>query len=176
MESYFLKENWHNDSLKKVEGLLETNFKKGLSNNEIQKRISFFGYNELKEKKRISVYTIFFGQFKSILVIALLIATALSVVMNELLDAGVIMLVLLLNAIIGTIQEYNAEKAIEALKKLSATHARTIRNGKQTKLFARDLVLGDIILLETGDRVPADARIIEEANLEIDESMLTGES
>ncbi len=176
MNSYSFNENWHSINLKKIEEKLETDFEKGLSSEEVKKRIDSIGYNELKEKKRVSVYTIFFNQFKSILVIALIIATILSFAMRELIDAGVIILVLIINAIIGTIQEYNAEKAIEALKKLSATHARVIRNEKQAKLFAREIVPGDIILLEIGDRIPADARIIEEANLEVDESMLTGES
>ncbi len=167
---------WHALPIKEVLREIKSNDVAGLSGSEAKKRLNEFGENEVRKGKTTSVLEIFLRQFKSLVVVVLIIATILSILMNEWLDAGVIITVLIINGIVGTIEEYKAEKALDALKKMSATSARVIRDGLQEKIFARDLVPGDIILLEVGDRVPADARIIEEFSLHIDESMLTGES
>ncbi|HNV01394.1 MAG TPA: HAD-IC family P-type ATPase [archaeon] len=167
---------FHSLPIKDVLREVKSNEVVGLSKGEAEKRLKEFGENEVKKGKTTSVLEIFLNQFKSLLVVALILAAILSIFMNEMLDAGVIIFVLIVNAIVGTFEEYKAERAIEALKKMSATSARVIRDGKQEKIYAKNLVPGDIILLEVGDRVPADARIIESFSLNIDESMLTGES
>ncbi|MFH1447517.1 MAG: HAD-IC family P-type ATPase [Candidatus Micrarchaeota archaeon] len=171
-----MQKPWHGITEDEVESTLSTSAKTGLSDEEALERQKRYGPNELEEKKRITVLGLFANQFKSLVVAALFIAAGLSFIMEEYLDVAVIGAVLLVNAAIGTYQEYRAEKSLEALKKMSATSARVLRGGKQEKIFARDLVPGDIILLAVGDRVPGDARLFEAVNLAVDESVLTGES
>ncbi len=171
-----LVKDWHNLTLLEIENLLKTNSTTGLLSSSVEKKLTLFGYNEIKDTKQTSILEVFVRQFKSILVAALIVAILFSLFMSEYIDAIVIGFVLIVNAIIGAFQEFKAEKALEAMKKLSATNARLIRNGKQLLVPAREVVPGDIILLEVGDKVPADARLIHESNLMIDESMLTGES
>ncbi len=149
---------------------------KGLSNREAEERLARYGHNELKKGKRTSVFVIFLNQFKDFLIILLLVATAISIFLGEYIDASAIFAIVLLSAILGFFQEYNAEKAIEALKKIAAPMANVIRDGKEKQIAAGEIVPGDIILLESGDIVPADGRIIEAASLKIDEASLTGES
>lgn len=148
----------------------------GLSNEEAKRRLNIYGLNELKQEKKISPLSIFLNQFKNFLIIILLIATAISFVIGEVVDAIIILIIVFLCAFLGFIQEYRSEKAVEALKKLASPEAKVVRDGKEIKIPAAELVPGDIILLEVGDKVPADARLIEEINLQTDESMLTGES
>ncbi|MFH1285492.1 MAG: HAD-IC family P-type ATPase, partial [Candidatus Micrarchaeota archaeon] len=167
---------WHEKDEGKVAKILETSVSNGLLEVDVEIRRKKYGFNELAERKQITIFEIFVKQFKSLVVVALAIAAVLSLIMQEYIEMGVIILVLLINALIGTFQEHRAEKALAALKKMSATGARVIREGKQKKIFARELVPGDLILLEVGDRVPADGRVLEAVNLAIDESMLTGES
>jgi Ca2+-transporting ATPase len=157
---------------------------KGLTSKEASERLQKYGYNELIERKRVSPFQIFLNQFKDIFVIMLLIAIALSVVIGwykggefeEYVDAITIGVIVALNATVGFIQEYRSEKAIEAMKKLAAPRARVLRDGKETVISAREVVPGDIILLEAGDRIPADARLIETVELKTEEAALTGES
>jgi len=149
---------------------------KGLSSEEAKKRIEEYGPNEIREKKKTSPIRIFFSQFNSFIVYILIAALAISIVIGEKIDAIVIAAILILNAIMGFIQEYKAEKAIEALKKMASLKAKVIRNGEHCKIDSSQLVPGDIILLETGDKAPADARLIEVINLETQEAALTGES
>jgi len=148
----------------------------GLSSGEVQKRLEEFGPNELKKEKGKSPVRLFLEQFTDILIIILLVATALSMAIGEFYDAIVIIAIVMACAVLGFTQEYKAEKALEALKKMTATTATVLRDGKEMELETRDLVPGDIILLYTGDKVPADARLIEAMNMKTDEAPLTGES
>jgi Ca2+-transporting ATPase len=148
----------------------------GLSQAEAQKRLAELGPNELQKEKRTSPAKIFFEQFTDILIIILLIATALSIAVGEIIDAIVIVAIVLATAILGFVEEFRSEKAVEALKKMTAPTAVVLRDGKEVKIPASELVPGDIMLLFTGDKVPADARLIEAVNLKVDEAPLTGES
>ncbi|MGQ9625034.1 MAG: cation-translocating P-type ATPase [Candidatus Bathycorpusculaceae bacterium] len=163
---------------------------KGLTSEEASNRLQKYGYNELVERKRISPLQIFLNQFKDIFVIMLLIAILLSVIggwyettvvgseggINEYVDAITIGAIVVLNSVVGFVQEYRSEKAIEAMKKLAAPRARVLRDGKETIIPAREVVPGDIILIEAGDRIPADARLLETVELKTEEAALTGES
>jgi len=148
----------------------------GLSDSEAKARLEKFGPNELKEERRATPLQIFLRQFKGFLIMILIFAAAVSLLLGETTDAVVILAILVLNAILGFIQEYRAERALEALTKLAAPRAKVLRQGKETVLAAREVVPGDVIVLEAGDAVAADARIVEAMNLTIDESLLTGES
>ena len=148
----------------------------GLNSNQINSKIQKFGPNKLIKKRDFKTLKLLFSQFKSPLVILLIFAGAISYYLKELIDAYVIFLVVILNALLGFFQEYRAEKAIESLKKLSSTKAKVIRNSTEKEIDASELVPGDLIVIEEGDRIPADARIIRCSNLSVDESALTGES
>jgi len=148
----------------------------GLSETEARARRLQYGPNELKSRKKTPPILAFLRQFLSPLIYVLIVAVIISVIVGHFLDASVIMGVLILNAVIGFIQETRAEKAMEALIQMAAPKARVRRDGKVRLIPAREIVPGDILLLETGDRVPADARLIEVSNLKVNEAMLTGES
>lgn len=149
---------------------------KGLNTEEAKNRISTYGPNELKKKKGKSPIRLLLEQFTSVLMIVLLIATGLSIAVGETVDALIILAIVIASASLGFTQEYRSEKAVEALKKMTAPTAIVIRDGKENKIPASQLVPGDIILLNTGDKVPADARLIEVHNVKVDEAALTGES
>ncbi|MCD6236170.1 MAG: HAD-IC family P-type ATPase, partial [Thaumarchaeota archaeon] len=166
---------WHALTADQVLRTLETDLN-GLSEEEAARRLEVYGPNELREEKRKSKLEIFINQFKNILILILLIATGLSILIGELLDAVLIVSIVLASAILGTFQEYRAERAIETLRKLTSPEATVLRSGREVKVPARSIVPGDVLLLRAGDRVPADARIIESIDLKIDESSLTGES
>ena len=148
----------------------------GLSSEDVEKRLQEFGPNELKKEKGKSPVRLFLEQFTDILIIILLVATALSMAIGEFYDAIVIIAIVMACAVLGFTQEYKAEKALEALKKMTAPTATVLRDGKEIQLPTIDIVPGDIILLYTGDKVPADARLIEAMNMKTDEAPLTGES
>lgn len=148
----------------------------GLTAQEAKKRLDEHGYNELKREKKFTALILFINQFKNALLILLIFAGILSLMLGEKIEAMAIFGILLLNTILGFVQEYRAEKAIEALQKISAPTAKVLRDEKEQIIPAKELVMGDIILLETGDIVPADSRLIEVSNLQIDEASLTGES
>jgi len=154
----------------------QVNDQKGLDSKEAGRRLELVGYNELKEQKRISPLKLFFNQFKDFMVIVLLVATFISAFLGEYADAITIMAIVIINAILGFVQEYRAEKSMEALKKMIAPEALVIRDGREVKVPARELVPGDLVLLETGDIIPADLRLLETLQMEIEESSLTGES
>ncbi len=163
---------------KKIEDIfkeLKTSYR-GLSEEDAKSRLQEYGLNEIKEKKKVSPLKIFFSQFKNFIIGILFVALVISLIIGENLDAIIIGIILILNAVFGFIQEYKAEKAIEALKKLASLKATVIRENKRQEIDAATLVPGDIILLETGDKIPADSRLIEIVNLETQESSLTGES
>ena len=155
----------------------------GLSSQEAQERLQKYGPNKLKEKKKKSIFVRFLEQFKDVMIIILLLAAVVSFVVactghdpNEFFEPVLILLIVVINAVMGVVQESKAEKALEALKNMSAPHARVIRDGVEKIINASDLVVGDIILLEAGDFVPADARLIRCVSLKSEEAALTGES
>jgi Ca2+-transporting ATPase len=170
-----MSSEWHSMEKKQLlESLNAT--EKGLSTEEAERRLQEFGPNELMTKKAVSPFQIFLGQFKDIFVIMLLIAIVISIAINELVDAATIGTIVFLNSIVGFIQEYRSEKAMEAMKKLTAPKARVLRDGKEQLILSKEVVPGDIVLLEAGDRIPADARLLEVVDLKTDEAILTGES
>ena len=148
----------------------------GLAPPEAQKRLGRYGANELAEKKGVSPWTLFLQQFKSFLIIILLIAVVLSAVLGEVADAVIIGIIILFASGLGFFQEYRAERAMETLKRMAAPTASVRREGKEVEIPARELVPGDIIILRTGDKIAADARLIEAVNLKTGEAALTGES
>ncbi|CCO07199.1 calcium-transporting P-type ATPase, PMR1-type [Desulforamulus hydrothermalis] len=149
---------------------------KGLDEQQARERLAQFGPNQLVSKHQTPPWKMFFDQFKDFMVLVLLAATLVSGFLGEWADAVTIMVIVVVNAVLGFIQEYRAEKSMEALKALTAPEARVIRSGLERKVPAAQLVPGDIVLLDTGDKVPADMRLWEAANLEVEESALTGES
>lgn len=167
--------NYYAESINSVLKSLGTS-KNGLPTTEVKKRLAQYGKNEFEKKRSATVFEIFLSQFKSFIVLILLAAVVISAVLGEMIDAVVISAIVIFNAIFGTVQEYRAEKAMEALESLASPHAKVIRNGKERIISASELVPGDIILIEAGDSVPADARVIESMNLRCDEAALTGES
>ncbi len=148
----------------------------GLTQQEVQKRLEQYGPNTLPKSKAPGISQVFLHQFASPLIYILLAAAIVSIAIHEISDAVFIGAVLLVNAIIGTIQEYSAQKSAEALRNLVTTRVRILRNGDAYELDSEELVPGDIIMLESGDRIPADIRLTNSHDLEIDESLLTGES
>jgi Ca2+-transporting ATPase len=167
--------SWH--ALKPEEALEELRTtSEGLTSQEAQTRLLTYGPNELKKKKGKSPIKLFFEQFTDVLMIILLIATGLSLAIGETVDALIILAIVVASAILGFTQEYRSEKAVEALKRMTAPTAIVLREGKEIKVPANQVVPGDIILLFTGDKVPADSRILEAFNLKVDEAALTGES
>ena len=162
---------------------LATDLEKGLSGSEVQKRAEKYGPNKLKEKKKKTNFQRFVDQFKDAMILILIAAAVISFVVacveknpKEFFEPALIMLIVILNALMGVMQESKAEKALDALKNMSAPHAKVIRDGKEQIVDAASLVVGDIILLEAGDFVPADARLIKSVSLKSEESALTGES
>ena len=148
----------------------------GLNNNEVQKRKEKYGKNELPKKKRETVWHIFFNEFKDPIVILLMVAVLASFIVGEVMDAVAILFIVLLDACMGTYQENKANKTAEALANLVKTKVAVIRNGKTFSVDAEEVTIGDIVLLESGDKVSADIRLLETYNLKINESVLTGES
>ena len=172
---------WHFIEIKAVTEQLEVDPEVGLSFSEAEERLGKYGENILREEKKKTNLERFVEQFKDVMIIILIAAAAISFLVSIFEKEGffepvLIMLIVILNAVIRVIQESKAEKALDALKKLSSPNARVIRDGEQKLIQASKLVPGDIILIEAGDFVPADARIIESASLKVDESALTGES
>ena len=176
-----MEKKWFNKTVQEVEKELGTSADKGLNQSQVEESAKKYGLNELQEKKKDSLLKKFIEQFKDFSIIVLIIAAIVSgivgVVEGEgITDTIIILIVVFLNAIIGIIQESKAEKSLEALKKLSSHAAKVIRNGKEQVIPARELVPGDLVVIETGDYVAADLRIIEAINLKSQESSLTGES
>ncbi len=154
----------------------QTELDKGLSGPEARARLQKFGANELTEKPRPGFLALLWDQFNNYLVIILIIAAGLALMLGEYVDSIAIMCIVVLNAVIGVIQESKAEQALAALKKMAAPSAQVLRDGHQVTVPARELVPGDIVLLEAGNYVPADMRLATTVNLKIEEASLTGES
>lgn len=166
---------WHHLEVKEVEKIQRTNIKEGLSEEEVRIRRKEFGFNQIPERKRLTKLTIFLNQFKSLFIIILILAGLLIFFLGEKIDSLAIFLVVLLNATIGFFQEYKASKIFESLKKILKIEARVIREKREKIINAKELVPGDIVILNAGDKVPADGRIFESQNLKVNEMILTGE-
>ena len=173
---------WHSIELKEIQRKLKTNIYEGLSEEEAKKRKEKYGENKLQEQKKDSVLKRFIKQFNDFMIIILIIAAIISAVVakmqgsNDYIDSVIIIAIVVLNSIMGVIQEAKAEKSLEALKKMSAPVTKVKRNGKVTIIKGNDVVPGDIVILEAGNYVPADCRLINSYNLKIEESSLTGET
>jgi Ca2+-transporting ATPase len=165
----------HQQDIKEVIEELKSSFH-GLSSEEAVKRLAEYGPNELKEKKKKTSLMMFLDQFKDFMILVLIAAAVISGFIGELSDTIAIIVIVVLNAVIGFIQEYRAEKAMAALKKMAAPSATAIRNGLPETVSAAQLVRGDVVILEAGNIVPADMRLIESAKLKAEEAALTGES
>ena len=173
---------WHTLNKEEILRKLKTNEKTGLSIEEVKRRQEKYGKNKLKDKPKESIIIKFFKQFNDFMIIILIIASIVSAIIsniqgeNDYIDSIIIIAIVILNALMGVIQEAKAEKSIEALKEMTPPKAKVIRNGQTIEINAQELVPGDLIILEAGNYVPADARIIESYNLKIEESSLTGET
>ena len=168
---------WHSMEVAQVLKELDTGSELGLTEDDVRIRLQRYGYNELRKKEeRISPFIIFINQFKNILIAILLVAAVLSAVIGELMGAGLILAIVIFCAILGFVQEYRAERALEALKKMLSPTITVLREGREKEILSKELVPGDMLLLEAGDKIPADARLVESHSLMCDEASLTGES
>lgn len=168
--------NWYQLDTDEVSQKLMTNLEQGLETAEAARRMEQYGPNELIERGVKSLWAILLEQFTGIMVIILIVSAVISIFLGETTDALVILIIVVLNAILGFTQEYRAEQAMAALKRMAVPHVRVRRDGHVQELTAQELVPGDVILLEAGNSVPADARLVEAANLRVQEAVLTGES
>ena len=172
---------WQTKEISQIFKELKTSYK-GLNENDVKQRLEKYGKNTLKEKKKESIFIKFIKQFNDFMIITLIIAAIISAVVSKMngesdyIDSIIIIAIVIFNAIMGLVQEQKAEKSIEALRKMTAQVAKVIRNGKVQEVKASEVVPGDIVILETGNYVPADCRLIKSYNLKIEESSLTGET
>ena len=166
---------WHSMTVEEVERTLQTS-EQGLSDAEAAKRLQTYGRNDLRQRKPKSILRMLWEQISDVMVLILLAAAVFSLVMQEWAEAAIILAVVVLNAVIGIIQEKKAANALQALKNMSAPTARVLREGEESVVPAAELVPGDIIYLEDGAIVPADIRVISDNNIKIQEAALTGES
>ena len=176
------KNMWETLRKEEVERKLNTDFSKGLNTDEVLKRQNQYGRNELENSKKEGIIIKFFKQFNDFMIIILIMASIVSAGIswyqgeNDYIDSIIIIAIVVLNAIMGVLQEAKAEKSIESLKKMTPQMSKVIRNGKEIEIPSETLTVGDIVILEAGNRVPADGRIIENFNLKVEESSLTGET
>ncbi len=169
-------ERWYQKSITSVVADLKSNTEEGISAKEVKARLEQYGLNEIQESDRRSLLSIFLGQLKDFMIFILIAAAVISGIVGELQDTIAIVVILLINATIGTVQEYRAEKAVAALKAMSEPEVQVRRDGQKKIIPSNQLVPGDIVLLEAGNIISADLRIIESFDLQVDESALTGES
>ncbi|NLT95791.1 MAG: cation-translocating P-type ATPase [Clostridia bacterium] len=167
---------WYSLEVNQVAHDLNVDLEKGLTSKEVQKRLETYGPNALKEAPPRSLFSMFTDQLKEPLVLILIIAAIISGALGEWADSMVILTIVVLNAILGVVQENKAEQALKALKEMTKAHAKVLRDGKVSQVEIENLVPGDIILLDAGDAIPADARLFESASLMANEAALTGES
>lgn len=168
--------SWHTRTIEATLEEFRTNAELGLTSEEAERRLEEYGPNTLKGKKPKSLFRRFFEQFNDFLIYILIAAAVVSVLLGEISDAIIILVVVLINAIVGVIQESKAEKAIEALKKLSSPRALVVRDGRQTEVKAEEVVPGDLVVVDAGRVLPCDLRWTETVNLKVEEASLTGES
>lgn len=167
--------NFYQQSISEVLDILKVS-SNGLRDSEVEKRRQEYGYNELYEKNKKSIFQVFLEQFKDLLIIILIVAATVSIFLSNVESALVIFAVIILNSILGTIQQVKAEKSLDSLKSLSSPRAKVLRNGTEVEIPSSEVVVGDILYLEAGDYVSADGRIIENYSIQVNESSLTGES
>jgi Ca2+-transporting ATPase len=168
--------NWHTLEAQEVVARLGSDADSGLERDEAEARLAQHGPNTLPESGRRGLHLLFLDQFRDLMIQILLVAAVVAAFIGDPVDAIAILVIVLLNAVIGVVQQYRAEHAIAALREMAAPHARVIRDGSFHQLDARELVPGDLVVLETGAVVPADLRLLEASQLQVDESLLTGES
>ncbi len=166
---------WHTKTIDQAFAELHSAMR-GLDQKEAAERLAKFGANEIQSAHRVSPWEILIEQFKNVLILILLGATVISLFLGHGVESIVIAVIVLFAVLLGFVQEYRAERAIEALRQMAAPTATVLRDGQETKIPARDVVPGDVVILHTGDRIPADGRLIESVNLQIEEAALTGES
>lgn len=171
-----MEKDWYRYSAAEILDYWQSNRDEGLTTHDVRSRLSRYGYNELHTLRRKGKWQIFVSQFRDFMVLVLLGATLLSALLGEYVDAATILVIVAVNAVLGYIQEYRAEESVEALKRLTVPQASVIRNGMLQQVPARTLVPGDILAIETGQKIPADARLFETHYLEVEEAPLTGES
>ncbi|NMO94662.1 calcium-translocating P-type ATPase, SERCA-type [Paenibacillus lemnae] len=170
------QKEWHQMDVAELQQVMQVHPKQGLTEEEAEQRRKTNGLNELSEGVKISPFTLFLNQFKDFMVLVLLGATLVSGLLGEYLDAITIVAIILINGVLGFVQEFRAERSLRALKQLSAPGAKVLRDGKVVHITAKGLVPGDIIVVESGDRIPADVRWLETSSCSVEESALTGES
>ena len=168
--------NSHGKTITQISADFETHLEYGLAQAEAGRRLAAQGANELSERPRPGFLALLWDQFNNYLVIILVIAAVVSLPLGEWVDSVAIMVIVVLNAIVGVVQESKAEQALAALKKMAAPSAQVIRDGRQVTVRGSEIVVGDIVLLEAGNYVPADVRLFESFNLKVEEASLTGES
>lgn len=164
------------DDISQTEPLHKSNPSNGLTTKQATERLQSDGYNELKHKKKKTAISIFFDQYKDVMTMILLVCTAVSVFMGEITEALSIAIIILMNGILGFMQEFKTEKTLENLKKLSSPNSSVLRDGKQTVIPSRELVIGDVVFIKAGDKIPTDGKLLESNSISCDESMLTGEA
>lgn len=169
-------ESWHVMPPEDVLDKLEVGREEGLSSSEVERRLERFGYNELEEAERTTILEMLISQVSDFVVLLLLVAALISALLGDWVESGAIMTIVVLNAVLGVVQERRAEEALAALKKMSAPDADVLRDGHRRSVSSREVVPGDIVFLEAGNYVPADVRLLESVNLRINEAALTGES
>ncbi|MEK7809724.1 MAG: cation-translocating P-type ATPase [Chloroflexota bacterium] len=167
---------WHSKSVQDVIDKLQTHLEQGLSSDDAAQRLKEHGYNELREKPPTPFWKLVVEQLSDFVVILLIVASVISFLLGDTIEAVAIIAIVILNAVIGVIQDARAEQALAALKKMAAPDAQVIRDGSRVRIPSRELVPGDIVLLEAGNFIPADVRLVESVNLKIEEAALTGES
>jgi Ca2+-transporting ATPase len=170
------KSNWHNQPLETLTSDLQIDVQQGLTDIQAEQRLKQYGLNRLTPQRGKSPLRLLFEQVNQPLVYILLIAAAITGFLEEWVDSSVIFGVVLVNTIIGFIQESNALKAIDALSRVLTVRATVLRNGQRRSISANELTVGDVVFLQSGDKVPADLRLLQSKELQIDESALTGES
>ena len=171
-----LQVTWHALSREQVLEKLDSGLEKGLSSEKAKARVAEYGLNQLEEGKKTTFLQMVIAQLNSFVVILLIVAAAISALLGETIDAIAIVTIVILNTVMGVVQEGKAQQELAALKKMASPEAQVLRDGHRVSVPARELVPGDIVFLETGNFVPADVRLLEAVNLKIEEAALTGES
>ncbi|QRN86737.1 cation-translocating P-type ATPase [Clostridia bacterium] len=168
--------DWYNKNNQDISLECKTDIEQGLNQDEVERRQEKYGLNKLDETKKVSLLSRFLRQMKDFMILVLIVAAGISFLLGERVDAVIILAIVIINAVLGVFQEERAERALEALKKLSSPHTKVIRQGRQVTVNVDQLVFGDLVVLEAGDFVPADIRLTQVMDLRVEESSLTGES